>query len=227
MKTVSPLYSKMAIFCCFAACIGDFVITFLIGFLHKDYNFLSQSQSYLGTANSPVAFYMNAWGVLFSVLFLLFAYALYRTAFAKGRWQHAVVWLIVVYGLGEGLGSGLFPYEHIGNELTLSGKLHSLFSGLGVTALMIVPFALLKAMPRRKFRTLREISRFVGWSGLLLVIIFLFSKEGLIPFRGLWQRLFLLDYYWLLMTIAVKQRLIFYRNEVVSSWPHYTVESKG
>jgi len=203
MKPVSLLYYKMAVFCCFTACIGDFALTFLIGFLHKDYNFLEQSESFLGTSDSPVAFYMNAWGVVFSMLFLMFAFAVYKTS-AKGFWGHAAVWLIAIYGLGEGIGSGLFPYNHIGGELTVSGKLHSLFSGIGVTALMALPFILVKAVSGAKFRAFRRFSRFVAVSGLLLVMAFLLSKEKILPLRGLWQRSFLLDYYLLLMAIAIK-----------------------
>src|SRR5215218_571564 len=133
MKVQSSTYTKIAVACCLAACIGDFAITTLIGFFHKGNNLLTQSESFLGIDDSPVAMYMNTWGVIFSLLFVLFAYALYKSAFSNGFWRLTAIWLIAIYGLGEGAGSGLFSNNSIGNELTLSGKLHSLFSRIGVT----------------------------------------------------------------------------------------------
>lgn len=203
MKLTERTYSRLAIITCFVACIGDFAVTFIIGFMHKGYNFLTQSESFLGTEDSPVAKYMNAWEILFTVLFLACAYSLYKAGFSKNRWQLTAVWLIVIYGLGEGLGSGLFPYNHIGNELTLSGKLHSLFSGIGVAALVALPYILLKVFPRKDFPKLNGFFLFVAISGPILVLIFLFSRQDLFPLRGLWQRLFLLDYYLMLMVLTV------------------------
>jgi hypothetical protein len=202
MKLKSVTYNKIAVVSCYAACIGDFAVTFLIGFVHKDYNFLTQSESILGVDKSPVAMYMNTWGVLFSLLFLLLAYALYKTIFSKGFWQRVAVWLIAIYGLGEGAGSGLFPYNHVGNELTLSGKLHSLFSGIGVIAIIILPFVLLKIFPKQLYSKFNRFIRFVAFSGLSLVIAFLLAKQNILPLRGLWQRLFILDYYLLLMVMV-------------------------
>lgn len=204
MKITESTYSKLAAITCFVACIGDFAVTFIIGFMHKGYNFLTQSESFLGTEDSPVAKYMNAWEILFTILFLTCAYSLYKAGFSKNRWQLITIWLIVVYGLGEGLGSGLFPYNHIGNELTFSGKLHSLFSGIGVAGLVAMPFILLKVFPRKSSPGVHSFFLFVAISGPILVIIFLFSRQDLFPLRGLWQRLFLLDYYLMLMVLTVR-----------------------
>ena len=193
----------MAASCCFVACIGDFAVTFLIGFFYRDYNSLTQSESYLGSSNSPVAIYMNTWGVIFSLLFAGYAYALRKTIFAKGLWQLIAVWLIVIYGLGEGIGSGLFPYNHIGNKLTLSAKLHNIFSIIGDAAMVFLPYVFLKLYPKRLYPGLHFFSWFVGITGPLLIIILNLSGQNIIPFKGLWQRIFLLDYYLLMMAVAI------------------------
>lgn len=203
MKNKSSKFTILAAVCCFIACVGDFAVTFIIGYIYKGYNFLSQSQSYLGTSNSPVAFYMNSWGVIFSFLFLIYAYALCKTIFGKGLWQNIAVWLIVIYGLGEGAGSGLFPYNHIGNELTLSGKLHSIFSAIGDIAMVVLPFVLIKVFPKHLFPKSNLIAWFVSLSGPVLIIIFLLARQNIVPLKGLWQRLYLLDYYTLLIVIAI------------------------
>jgi Protein of unknown function (DUF998) len=203
MKKNPSFFIVIAAACCLVACVGDFAVTSIIGYYYKGYNFLTQSQSYLGTSNSPVATYMNTWGVIFSLLFLIYAYALKRTIFKHGFWQHLAVWLIVIYGVGEGAGSGLFPYNHIGSELTLLGKLHSIFSAIGDIAMVLLPFVLTKVFSKQSFPRLHLHARFVGISGPVLIIIFLLARQHIVPLKGLWQRLFLLDYYSLLIVIAI------------------------
>lgn len=203
VKRYASVYVVIAAISCFVACVGDFAVTLIIGFIFKGYDFLNQSESYLGRSGSPVAAYMRAWGVIFSLLFIIYAWTLRKTILSKGAWQLAAVWLIIIYGLGEGMGSGLFPYNHIGNELSLSGKLHNLFSGIGVTALLLLPVALWRVFPKRTFPKMNAYIHFVGWSGLLLIFVFMLSRLDILPLKGLWQRLFILDYYSLMMAIAI------------------------
>lgn len=215
MKNKSSTFILLAAVCCFIACMGDFAVTALIGYNYKEYNFLTQSQSYLGTANSPVAIYMNAWGVIFSILFLIYAYALRKTIFTKGRWQHIAVWLIAVFGFGEGAGSGLFPNNYNGNELSLSGKLHSIFSAIGDFAIVLLPFVLSKIFPKKVYPKLNAYIWFVGITAPILIIIFLFAKLNIVPQKGLWQRLFLLDYYLLLIVIAIDMLTTHFRTKAL------------
>lgn len=203
MKSNTSPFIVFAATCCFVACIGDFVITCLLGFFYKGYDFLSQSESYLGSSNSPVAMYMNAWGVLFSLLFVVFAYALYKTIFRKGAWQLTAVLLILIYGLGEGIGSGLFPYDHIGKALTLTGKLHSIFSSIGDMALVALPFVALKIFTGKLHPRLNLFAWVVAVSGLALILMFALANKNIVPMKGLWQRLYLLDYYLLLIVLAI------------------------
>jgi hypothetical protein len=212
MKQHSPALVLMATVCCIVACVGDFALTGIIGYFYKDYNFLTQSESYLGTSDSPVAIYMNAWGVVFSLLFIMYAFALRQTIFKVGLWQHIAVWLIVIYGVGEGAGSGLFPYNHVGNALTLSGILHSVFSAIGDIAMVILPFVLLKVFPKRIFPKMHYYTLFVGITATTLIIIFLLARQHIVPLKGLWQRLFLLDYYLMLMVIAIDMLITNLKN---------------
>lgn len=198
-------------FSCFLVCLGDFAITFFLGFLYPGYDFLNQSESYLGSSNSPVALYMTIWGVCFSLLFIAFAYGLKKSIFHEGRWQTIAIWSIVVYGLGEGLGSGLFPYDHIGDELSFSGQLHSLFSGIGEAGLILLPFVIMKIFPKDLFPRLNRFALFVGCSGIAFTIIFLLAKPISLPYRGLWQRIYLLDYYSLLVVLAMDMLMRWYR----------------
>ncbi len=185
------------------ACLGDFIVTFILGALFPGYNLLHQSESYLGTAASPVAIYMNIWGVVFCLLLIIFAWGLRKSIFHKGKWQKIVVWCIALYGIGEGAGSGLFPYDHVGNVLTLSAKLHSLFGVLGGISLALIPLACTKIFSKATFPTMHNYSWFVFSSGLFFIILFMISEHDLIPYKGLWQRIFILDYHLFLCAIAV------------------------
>jgi len=204
LKTPASWFVVFTAVCCFVACLGDFAVTIFLGLIYKNYDALNQSESYLGTADSPVALYMNTWEVILSILFVLYAYGLRRTIFRKGFWQQLAVWLIVMYGLGEGIGSGIFPYEHSGDELALMGILHLLFSTIGVAAIAVNSFVLLKVFPEKVFPRLNAYTRFVAFSGLILIIMFLLAKMQIIPLRGLWQRLFILDYYSLLIVVSIE-----------------------
>jgi len=212
LKTQSSWFVVFTAICCFVACVGDFAVTIIIGLNYKNYDALNQSESFLGTSNSPVALYMNTWEVVLSILFVLYAYGLLRTIFIKGFWQHMAVWLIVLYGLGEGIGSGIFPYEHAGGDLALSGILHLLFSTIGVIAIAVNSFVLLKVFPKKELPRINAYTRFVAFSGLFFIILFLLAKMQVMPLRGLWQRLFILDYYSLLIVVAVEMLKKHFRN---------------
>jgi hypothetical membrane protein len=202
--------------CGLAAFIGDFVVTSILGYLYPGYHFLYQSQSELGISKSPVAVYMNAWGVIFSILVLVFAYALRKTIFSKGGWQKAAVWMMVIYGLGEGMGSGLFPNDMIGSHYTVSAMMHSIFSGIGDAGIVLLPYCLLKVFPKNKFPKINRMSLFVGISGPVLIICFFLATHHFLPFKGLWQRVYLLDYYVLVITLAV-----FMKNENFTNTSSY------
>lgn len=216
MKAYSSRYVILTAICCFVACAGDFAVTVIIGLIYKNYDALNQSESFLGTSKSPVALYMNTWGVIFSILFVLYAYGLQRTIFNKGFWQHVSVWLIIMYGLGEGIGSALFPYEHTGDGLALTGKLHLLFSTIGVVAIAVNSFVLLKIFAKEDYPALNAYTRLVAFSGLMFIILFLLAKMNVIPLRGLWQRLFIADYYSLLIVVAVEMLIKHFRKVKVS-----------
>lgn len=201
-SALSPVIVVSAV-SCLIVCAGDFVVTFTLGALYPGYNFIDQSESYLGTADSPVAKYMSIWGVMFCILLIIFAWGLRKTIFSAGKWEAVVVWSIVLYGFGEGAGSGLFPYDHVNNTLSFSGELHSFFAAVGGVAIAIIPFACSKIFSKDLFPRLNDycVSAFVG--GLVLITLFLLSKYGFIPFKGLLQRVFILNYHLFLSVLAV------------------------
>lgn len=189
--------------CGLLASCGDFIVTFSLGALFPGYNSLHHSESYLGTSQSPVAFYMNTWGIVFFLLLLIFATGLRKFLFQQGKWELTVVICVALYGLGEGLGSGLFPYNHVNKVLTLSGEFHSFFGAMGGAALAIFPFGCYKIFHRESYSKLNRYSYIVFIAGIILVIPFLLSERDIIPFRGLLQRVYILNYHIFFSVIAL------------------------
>lgn len=202
MKNTSSPFIFISAISCFLACAGDFAVTFILGALYPGYNFIYQSESYLGTSESPVAAYMNVWGVVLCFLLIIFACGLKKTIFREGKWQAVGVWFIILYGIGEGAGSGLFPYDHVNNILTLSGKLHSFFGALGGVAITFVPFVCIKIFSKNTYPVMNACCRFAFFFGLIVGIMFLISGDGIIPYKGLWQRIFILNYHLFLSVLA-------------------------
>lgn len=199
----SSQYSKIAAITCFIATIGDFAITFLIGFLYKSYNFLTDSESNLGNDKSPVAIYMNTWTVLFGLLLITCAWCLFRTDFAKTKLHKLAIWLLIIYSMGEGIGSGLFPYNHVDGQLTTLGWLHSIFSGIGITAMVILSFVLIKLFSKKIFPGLNIAFWFFATTGAVFMLFCVLSRGNFLSDVGLWQRIYVLNYYGMLITLTM------------------------
>lgn len=197
------LMLRLAIICCFVACAGDFVVTFILGAMYPGYNFIRDSESYLGISGSPVSHLMNIWSFLFFVFLLFFAAGLRWTKLRDGFWEDLLVWLIAAYGAGEGLGSGLFPYDHMNGALTASGILHSISGAIGGTAVVFIPLVCLKVFSRKNYPGFSAYSIFSFFNGLFFIILFLLAHRGIIPCKGLLQRIFILNYHVFIIVMAL------------------------
>lgn len=197
------LILRLAIICCFVACAGDFVVTFILGAMYPGYNLVRDSESYLGTSASPVSHLMNLWSFLFFLSLLVFAVGLRWTKLRQGFWEGVLVWLIVAYGAGEGLGSGLFPYDHVNGALTTSGTLHGISGAIGGTAVVLIPLVCLKIFPRKNYPGFGAYCTFSFFNGLFFIILFLLAHRGIIPYKGLLQRIFILNYHVFIVVTAL------------------------
>jgi hypothetical protein len=146
---------------------------------------------------------MNTWEVLLGLLLVTCAWSLYKTGFFKTPLQRFTLWLLAIYGMGEGIGSGLFPFNHIHHELTGTGWLHSIFSGIGITAMVILSFVQVKLFPKKSSPALNKAFVLFAIVGMLFVIFCILSRQDFLHYVGLWQRLYLLNYYLMLITLTL------------------------
>lgn len=198
----------MASIACFTACIGDIFFTIVLGALKPGYSQLRNTMSNLGVSTSPVSGIISVWWILLGLLMILFAVGFGKAFNYQKRPVRIATWLIILYGLGEGLGSGIFKDELVNNSLTLSGNIHEIVGGIGTLAILMLPIAMNQVMPRAihpAFHLFSLIVLVVGLALLSLFLVRLFPHESndLFIYKGLWQRLFILDYYIYLMVIAV------------------------
>jgi hypothetical protein len=188
---------------------GDFLVTIVLGFFYPHYNHLQLVMSDLGSSQSPVAFWVGLWWVVFGILFVAFAVGFAAAFGLGGRWTLFAASLIALFGLGAGVGAGLFPMDSVGEEATVAGGLHDALAGVGFCAIALVPLASLAVFGLKGTPAMTWFSIGAFVLGLAVFILFVISEDaassaGILAYVGLWQRLFLLIHYTYLGVIAVR-----------------------
>ena len=193
---------------CFTGCIGDFWLTYVLGEYDPGYSQLNNTMSALGISSSPVSDIISTWWIILGFLMILFAFGLGKAFDHNNKFVKIASWLVVLYGLGEGLGSGIFKADHVNNSMTLSAIMHEIMGGIGIAAILVLPLVMRKIIPKTKNPGFHTISLIVFFVGIFLLAMFLirFIPQEINDtslYKGLWQRLFILDYYLYMIAIAV------------------------
>ncbi len=170
------------------------------------YNWKTQSLSYLGQSGSPMEQWVLLWGVVFTTLITFFAYTFYQLNKSK-KWARIATCFLIIYGLGEGLGSGCFSINPPDTIITMDGRLHNIFSGIGDTGLVLFPFVLMLMFPKIENQKFHIYLWSVVGIGALMASFFLIAKyfhpdNFILSFKGVWQRIYLLNYYLMLVVIS-------------------------
>ncbi len=169
---------------------------------------LKDTMSILGASVSPVAHAASIWWVIMGLLLIFFGIG-FRKAFSeKGLFAKGASWLIILYGFGEGIGSGAFKANHIVNGLTTSLLIHDILGGIGVAAILLLPLIMQKVVEKNENPVFFRMSKIIFITGIITVLLFLFrylpdENNFLSVYKGLWQRLFMLNTYIYLTTIAI------------------------
>jgi hypothetical protein len=193
---------------CIVVCIGEFVTVFAFGELYPGYSHLKDNMSLLGTSISPVSGEISLWWVIMGVLLIFFGIGLIKSFEEKERSAKLAPWLIILYGIGEGIGSGLFKADRTVNGLSTSAIIHDIVGGIGVAAILLFPLIMQKVITKKEMPVFYRMSQIVFLSGIITVFLFLFrystdENNFLTVYKGLWQRLFMLNTYVYLATLAI------------------------
>ena len=117
-------------------------------------------------------------------------------------------WMLALYGIGEGLGSGLVRGSPGRSFQTPGSIIHNLLGGVGVAAAILLPFLVMKIYGGRRSPAIFWYSWICTAAGVFSFILFsiatFYHPEGSwISWAGLWQRLFMLAYYLFFIGIAL------------------------
>jgi small-conductance mechanosensitive channel len=206
-------WSYAALITCLVATVCDLVSLAVFAHFYAAYNPKLQPISALGASGSPISLFVSGWWVFLGLVFLVFSYAYGKSNFLHHPAQRISAWLMGVYALGEEAGSGLFPGNHLANHLTATGIVHNIIGGIGVIALVTIPFVLMKKYTRAGHPAFNRFLLIISLTGIIFFLLFSISRltlpglYGLRLWHGLWQRFFVANYYIMLVVIASKQVL--------------------
>jgi hypothetical protein len=191
---------------CLLVCIGDLFMLYFLGRKYPGYNQLTDTISSLGTSASPVGTILSAWWVIIGIVFINLAICFKAVYHEYGIKSTVAAWLIALYGMGEGLGSGLFRADHVNNIPALSATIHNIMGGIGVVAILVLPLVIQKMFQKEKRDAFYVFSWVIFALGILTSFLFLFrySDDNLLSlYKGLWQRLTLIVFYSYFVVIAL------------------------
>ncbi len=191
-----------------AACITDLALLYYGGKQIPGYNQLTSSISVLGASGSPVSRLMSVWSVILGIFFVLFGIE-FRVVFdSSPKEVRQASFLIILYGLGEGVASGIFKFDHVVGTFNLSALVHNILGGIGVISLLLLPFVMKKIFSVASYPTFHHISNLIWLIGIVAILFFTFridyfNNTFLNTYKGLWQRIFLVNYYVYFCVISI------------------------
>ncbi|WP_264526326.1 DUF998 domain-containing protein [Flavobacterium sp. N502536] len=216
-KAVRVNWVKVMAIGCIITCIFDFLLLFLLGSYYKGYSQLHNTISSLGATVSPVSELISIWWIVIGIVFIVFG-IVFKRAFDKDlKGVKLASLLIIMYGLGEGIGSGLFKADVIDGKRTLSFLLHDIAGGIGIVAALLLPLVMCTVISKEnnpRFYNFSEIVFGIGSLTLLLFVLHIPSDTGALiaSYKGLWQRLFLLNLYVYFISVSI---IMYNKNTIV------------
>ncbi len=186
------------------ACFMEFVIEFYAASENAHYNSMLQSISYLGNPISPTYHLIKIWNIIFAVLFVFFAFGFYNAFKKHNSIIKTAFILLLIYGLAEGFGAGIFTMDALKTQNTWSNLLHNVFSIVGDIAMVLFPIIMFYCFTKVE----RLFTLLISGGGIIFIALFLLAKfeviSQIIDYKGLWQRIFQGFYYTYFLFIAYK-----------------------
>ncbi|MHA1417957.1 MAG: DUF998 domain-containing protein [Candidatus Heimdallarchaeaceae archaeon] len=182
------------------AFLGDFIITSILGHFQENYSHIEDTMSELGNKESRFKNILSIWWFIWGVILMIFSIGLLCAILPYFAYMLPISIAIFIFGFGAGCVAGLFPEDSKGIEESVSGKIHGIFGGLGFLALLTTPICFVVMGGGDWFGV---ISIIVLILGIGFFTLFMLSKNPKIGKSGLWQRLFLFNYYLYMIVIAV------------------------
>ena len=185
---------KLACFYFLTVLAADNFLPFVLGAFYPGYRHKTEALSVLGCRESPVRRIYNAWCIVSGLVFCFAGYAIFDVR--RSGMSLAVFVLMVLYGIGCEVISGIFPLHREREARDLWTKIHGAGSAIGFTALLFVPLFL--GLWSVRERPLPSAVSFVCFGAAFLCFSFFIMGEKdkfrntVLCYGGLWQRAVLL-----------------------------------
>lgn len=197
---------KIMAIICIVICIADFAVLFVLGTYYPAYSQLKNTISSLGATISPVSNVISIWWIGIGIVFVFFGIIFRKAFYENPKSSRLASILIILYGMGEGIGSGLFKADRIAGKMTQSFVFHDIAGAIGLIAAVVLPLVMPKVITKENNPRFGQFSRIIFFIGLLTIAFFTIrfpAESGWISYRGLWQRLFMLNLYIYFITISI------------------------
>ena len=139
----------------------DNIVFFILGAIRPGYNPLTQTVSELGEVGAPNSTIASLYFIISGVLLILFSFGLYN-GINKGKGSWIGPLFLVLLGIFDSIGSGIFPCDPGCAGQTFTGKMHLIVSIIGMFAMILAPFFI--------WRSLKEDERWEGYQTFSLII---------------------------------------------------------
>jgi hypothetical protein len=176
------------------AMIIDLLMPFAIALPYKGYNHLKTVMSVLGCKTSPLRLVYNIWMIFSGCIIAIFGYMLWDYYHNTQAGLAIMLFILLLfYGIGDEVISGIFPVSEKKDDGTVSAKIHGIGSVIGFIALQFAPLIL-------AIIQFRENVWYLGFSSMVFFLLSLIAftffvmgdkpkfKNTVFALEGLWQR---------------------------------------
>jgi len=190
-----------------AVMITDNLLPFILAQYYNGYDHKKMVLSVLGCKQSPVKWYYNIWCIISGIVFVIAAFKIH--SFFSGRLSLVVCILVVIYGFGCEIISGLFPLNENRENQDTCSKIHGIGSALGFTSLLFCPLLLGIAAFMADLCVLGTVCILSFVAAFTFFTFFILGEkekffQTALQYGGLWQRLTLaftyIPFIWLVIS---------------------------
>ena len=176
----------------------DILLPFVLARFYPNYKHKEMALSVLGSRQSPVKWIYNVWCFISGIVFCIVPYSLYQ-ANSNGL-MIAILVLLIIYGVGCEIISGLCPLNENRQDEDLLTKTHGGASAIGFMALLVVPLLLAIIQFQAADIIMGAISLVSFITAFVFFCFFIMGEKEkfantALRYGGLWQRLVLVSCY--------------------------------
>ena len=120
----------------------DIILPFLLAIPYRGYSHMKATMSVIGCRQSPLGRVYSLWTILSGIVFVWAGLVLYVEHPGHPVLRVLLLVLLMLYGVGCEILSGLFPVGATKNDMGVSAKIHGVGSVVGFMAMLFAPLVL-------------------------------------------------------------------------------------